>query len=141
MTVEFTALQQQIDKKQAAYDKLQDARRKQERIEEFEREQGRMNDQTREAARQLKDLGFEEEDLQGTLADPNADEEEREHATNRLDEIAGDKEHWKTMGEEAVKRLAEMVSERAQMEKDEAAAKAEGEKAEREERKWRIEQA
>jgi hypothetical protein len=51
LTVEFTALQQQIDKKQAAFDKLQDARMKQERIAQFEAEDGQMRDQKREAAR------------------------------------------------------------------------------------------
>lgn len=43
----------------------------------------------------------------------------------RLAEIAADKEHYKSQKEEAERRMKEMVAEKVQMEKEEAAAKEE----------------
>jgi chromosome segregation ATPase len=100
-----------------------------------------MKDQLKDAARKMKELTFEAEDLQGVLQDPNASEDEKDGARQRLEEIAGDKEHWQVMGEEASERIGKMGAEKKQMEEEEARAKAAGEEAEREERKHRIEQA
>jgi chromosome segregation ATPase len=93
---------------------------KQERIEQFENEDQQMKDQKREATRRLKEYGFEIEDLQGQLADPNTSEEDRERIQERLDEVNGDKEHWKHKGEEAGTRMKEMVAEKVRFEKEEA---------------------
>jgi uncharacterized coiled-coil protein SlyX len=86
----MNALNDQITKKQASFDKLINAKFQREEAERMKREEDERKNYKNELRRRKDDLNFEMADLTAALADPTLDEYIRDELTARLAEIPDD---------------------------------------------------
>jgi hypothetical protein len=113
-----TKIQNDLDAKYIAYDKLMNAKAKREEAEHLEQQKQHYRDLENESKRRQRDLKFEKQDLQATLDDPESLPEDTEWAMQRLTEIDDEITNWEQQETDSVQQLADFENEQIRIKQE-----------------------